>query len=408
MNVKDTPEVNDINNCDDNNSQPSFVNRRRFLELTAYSMGGLGLLYSSKGALAANPVTVLNQENAFKRDTANKSSSVVTDSVFNTQNCIKPTIPTRIISSSNTSTSEVRNQLGLQRMRCAGFDVQNPEVIQRQYLRFGGTDQQRASDLQNLATGAIKVPKVLMAARGGYGAMRLLELVDWQSLGRIMQQRQSILVGFSDVTALQCALLAKGKMSSLAGPMLYSEFGKQQPDVVSCQGFVEAITNPRLKLELSQKTSATVNQPIIGTLWGGNLSVVSALAGSPYLPNPDGGIVFLEDVGEQPYQVERMLYSLYLSGAFKKQQAIVLGTFTGTGEDSYDARYDMTLVVEQLKRITGLPVYSGLHFGHVARKQSFPLGATCKLTSAGESIVLEFSEYPTVARKLIHAEGLWL
>ena len=112
-----------------------------------------------------------------------------------------------------------------------------------------------------------------------------------------------------------------------------------------------------------------------GTLWGGNLSVVSALAGSPYIPNPEGGIVFLEDVGEQPYQVERMLYSLYLSGAFKRQQAIVLGAFSGTGQDSYDARYDMSLVVKQLKQITHLPVFTGLPFGHVARKQSFPLGA---------------------------------
>lgn len=405
MSKKVIQENHNLEGCDqkglnmttENTAQAKSINRRRFLELTTLGVGGLGLLNHSNNALAqviSQPVV----ENAL---TAKMGSTTVPS------HCKQPSITTRIFSSSNTSTDEIRNELGLQRLKCAGFDIQNPEVTRRQYLRFGGTDLQRASDLQNIATGAIEAPKILMAARGGYGAMRLLELVDWQSLGRIMQERQSILVGFSDVTAVQCALLAKGGMSSLAGPMLYSEFGKQQPDVVSCQGFVEAISNPRLKLKLSQEKISADITPITGTIWGGNLSVVSALAGSKYLPNPEGGIVFLEDVGEQPYQVERMLYSLYLSGAFKKQQAIILGTFTGTGEDSYDSRYDMALVIEQLKKITGLPVYSGLHFGHVARKQSFPLGATCQLTSSGDHLMLEFSEYPTVDRELIYAEGLW-
>lgn len=381
---------------DSSKAQSAPLNRRRFLELTTLGIGGLGLLHHSNSALAATGLVTATEKN---------NNSI--GSIKNLSQCKSPSIPTRIFASSNTGVDDSRNVLGLQRLTCAGFDVQNPEISRRQYLRFGGTDQQRASDLQNMATGAIAVPKLLLAARGGYGAMRILEFVDWKSLGRIMKDQGSILAGFSDVTALQCALLAQGNMSSLAAPMLYTEFGKKEPDIVSCQGFVEALANPNLKINLPHQNKVTLSTPLSGVLWGGNLSVVSALAGSTYLPNPEGGIVFLEEVGEQPYQVERMLYSLYLSGAFKKQQAIVLGAFSGAGEDSYDARYNLAAVIEHLSQVTGLPIYTGFPFGHVARKQSFPLGAMCHLTPTASGITLEFEDYPIIDRELIYPEGLW-
>ena len=332
--------------------------------------------------------------------------------------CITPTIETRLFASSNVGTNNNRNQLALQRMACAGFKIDNPAITDRQYLRFAGTDSQRASDLQNIATGAIEAPKLLLGVRGGYGAMRLLPLIDWQTLGRIMQERGTILAGFSDVTAIQCALLAQGDMSSLAAPMLYSEFGKNNPDQVSCRQFARALTDPKLTIDVtnaaltSEKlptvlaTSAT--QTITGTIWGGNLSVVSALAGSPYLPRIKGGIVFLEDVGEQTYRIERMLYDLYLAGVFKDQQAIVFGAITGTGEDSYDARYDISIVIQNLHELTGLPIYNGMRFGHIAQKQSFPLGATCEISvNTTSGYQLKFLDYPVIEAGAVSVEGLW-
>ncbi|WP_201583080.1 LD-carboxypeptidase [Psychrobacter jeotgali] len=334
--------------------------------------------------------------------------------------CIIPSIETRLFASSNVGSNNNRNQLALERLACAGFKVQNPTITERQYLRFAGTDAQRVSDLQNLATGAIAMPKLLMAVRGGYGAMRLLPAVDWLTLGRIMAERGTILTGFSDVTAIQCALLAQGKMSSLAAPMLYSEFGKANPDKVSCQQFVEALINPNLSIEvqnanLTSKQLPTIlasdsdnTQTLNGTIWGGNLSVVSALAGSKYLPRIDGGIVFLEDVGEQPYRVERMLYDLYLAEVFKNQQAIVFGAISATGEDGYDARYDVATVIRQLHKLTGLPIYNGMSFGHINQKHSFPLGAQCEITpNTIGGYQLTFANYPTIEAHTIHAEGLW-
>ncbi|WP_296405062.1 LD-carboxypeptidase [Psychrobacter sp.] len=379
---------------DSNTAQTILLNRRRFLELTTLGMGALGMLSYSNSVLAAEPLTAIISEASSSAENLSKSKV--------------PTIPTRIFSSSNTGDDDTRNELGLQRLSCAGFDIQNPEITRRQYLRFGGTDQQRVSDLQNIATGAIVAPKLLLAARGGYGAIRLLESIDWQSLGRVMKEQGTILAGFSDITAIQCALLAQGYMSSLAAPMLYTEFGKPQPDIVSCQGFVKAITNPHLIIDLPQQNNNLESSTALnGILWGGNLSMVSALAGSVYMPAPKGGIVFLEEVGEQPYQIERMLYSLYLSGAFKNQQAIVLGAFSGVAKDSYDDRYNFDSVIKQLSELTRLPIYTGLPFGHVARKQSFPIGAICHITPTASGITLQFEGYPTINSKLIYPEGLW-
>ena len=333
-------------------------------------------------------------------------------------NCITPTIETRLFASSNVGANDTRNQLALQRMACSGFKVNNPAVTDRQYLRFAGTDSQRASDLQNIATGAIAAPKLLLGVRGGYGAMRILPLIDWQTLGRIMTERGTILAGFSDVTAIQCALLAQGNMSSLAAPMLYSEFGKTNPDQVSCRQFAKTLTDPNLIIDVASAAitseklptvlATNATQTITGTIWGGNLSVVSALAGSPYLPRIKGGIVFLEDVGEQTYRIERMLYDLYLAGVFKDQQAIVFGAITGTGEDSYDARYDISIVIQNLHELTGLPIYNGMRFGHIAQKQSFPLGATCEISADNSGgYRLRFADYPVIDAGAVNVEGLW-
>ncbi len=401
-------------------------NRRQFLcQLGRLGMSaGAGLLATQGMAQNVVAQSLMVQTNAknnndqLTKDDLPTTTTTNNPLILSNFQCALPTIETRLFASSNVGSNESRNQLGIERLTCAGFKVHNPEIVNRQYLRFAGTDTQRASDLQNLATGAIAMPKLLMGVRGGYGAMRLLPLIDWQTLGRIMADRGTILTGFSDVTAIQCALLAKGQMSSLAAPMLYSEFGKTTPDEVSCRQFVEALSNPKLTIDiqnpdLTSKQLPTIlasneTQTLTGTIWGGNLSVVAALAGSDYLPRIDGGIVFLEDVGEQTYRIERMLYDLYLAGVFKNQQAIVFGSLSGTGEDSYDARYDVSVVIRQLHELTGLPIYNGMSFGHISKKHSFPLGATCQIapnTSGGYQ--LRFSDYPVIEAHKMNVKGLW-
>ncbi len=395
------------------------LNRRQFLRQVGISAGtGLLAAQSISQVLAANTMDKNSSTSLTKDDLPLVQDGASSQTSRPQISCMTPTIETQLFASSNVGGSDERNQLALDRVACAGFKVSNPTITSRQYLRFAGTDSQRASDLQNIATGAIAAPKLLLGVRGGYGAMRLLPMIDWSTLGRIMKERGTILAGFSDVTAIQCALLAKGGMSSLAAPMLYSEFGKINPDQVTCQQFANALSNPNLTISIEDASLTSQQLPSIlttgapkavrGTIWGGNLSVVSALAGSEYLPRIEGGIVFLEDVGEQAYRIERMLYDLYLAGIFKGQQAIVFGALSGSGEDSYDKRYDVATVVRQLHKLTGLPVYSGMRFGHIGKKHSFPLGATCQIspnTSGGYQ--LAFTDYPTIKADAIHVEGLW-
>jgi muramoyltetrapeptide carboxypeptidase len=405
------------------------LNRRQFLRRVGVSAGA-GLL-ATQGIAQSLAATAIDNDKSTQLTKDDLPTSLVADSPLSQKSsqtlspqasCIVPSIETRLFASSNGGGNDTRNESALERLACAGFKVANPTIVSRQYLRFAGTDSQRASDLQNIATGAIAAPKLLLGVRGGYGAMRLLPMIDWQTLGRIMQERGTILAGFSDVTAIQCALLAKGRMSSLAAPMLYSEFGKSTPDQVSCRQFVEALSNPNLTIDvqnaaltsqqlptiLASNDSYSLSQTLTGMIWGGNLSVVSALAGSDYLPRIDGGIVFLEDVGEQPYRIERMLYDLYLAGVFKGQQAIVFGALSGAGEDSYDARYDVATVIRQLHKLTGLPIYNGMSFGHISKKQSFPLGARCQINpNADGGYKLTFADYPTIETASINVEGLW-
>ena len=395
------------------------LNRRQFLRQVGISAGtGLLATQSISQVLAANTMDKNSSTSLTKDDLPLVQDGASSQTSRPQISCMTPTIETQLFASSNVGGSDERNQLALDRVACAGFKVSNPTITSRQYLRFAGTDSQRASDLQNIATGAIAAPKLLLGVRGGYGAMRLLPMIDWSTLGRIMKERGTILAGFSDVTAIQCALLAKGGMSSLAAPMLYSEFGKINPDQVTCQQFANALSNPNLTISIKDASLTSQQLPsmlttgapktVRGTIWGGNLSVVSALAGSEYLPRIEGGIVFLEDVGEQAYRIERMLYDLYLAGMFKGQQAIVFGALSGSGEDSYDKRYDVATVVRQLHQLTGLPVYSGMRFGHIGKKHSFPLGARCQIspnTSGGYQ--LAFTDYPTIKADAIHVEGLW-
>ncbi|WP_289004109.1 LD-carboxypeptidase, partial [uncultured Kingella sp.] len=303
----------------------------------------------------------------------------------------------RIFASSGFCEDPARIQLGLDRLAQAGFSITNHAAAYRRFQRFAGSDFERIADFQDVAIGRAATPKVFMGTRGGYGAARLLPHIDWGNLGARMREQQTLLFGFSDVTAIQLALLAQSGMPSFAGPMLYSEFAKPQPNFYTMDSFIRTTTSASTTVAVSAYQTSRVKDAD-GILWGGNLSVLASLAGSPYMPKIQGGILFIEDVAEQPYRIERMLQTLHLAGILKSQQAIVLGDFRmGNIRDVYDSSYDLTNVSQVIARATGVPVYTGFPFGHVANKTTFPLGARAQLraNSAG-GYQITFSDYPTL------------
>jgi muramoyltetrapeptide carboxypeptidase len=135
---------------------------------------------------------------------------------------------------------------------------------------------------------------------------------------------------------------------------------------------------------------------VAGTLWGGNLAMVNHLIGTPYWPQIDGGILFLEDIAEHPYRIERMLLQLHFAGVLERQKAIVLGDFSGYRLSPNDNGFDFDSMLAFIRETIGVPVLTGLPFGHVKERCTLPFGAQAHLVSDGAGFELTVSGYPTL------------
>ncbi|MEX3630090.1 MAG: muramoyltetrapeptide carboxypeptidase, partial [Burkholderia sp.] len=266
----------------------------------------------------------------------------------------------------------------LERFGAQGHQVQNVEATERRHLRFAGSDAERAADLNRLADRSQPLPDIGLAVRGGYGAARILPHLDYRRLERLHDQPIA-LCGHSDFTAIQLALLARSGVKSFGGPMLSADFGAETPSEFTMAQFWSTLSQPSTTIlsEVPQQQSVKVS----GTLWGGNLAILASLAGTPYMPRIEGGILFIEDVNEQPFRIERMIYTLHFAGLLASQQAIVFGQFTGARAFDYDNGYDMQAVIEQVREVVGIPVITGLQFGHVPDMVSLPVGGQAQLVA---------------------------
>lgn len=282
--------------------------------------------------------------------------------------------------------------LAVERLSDGGHRLENLECTQRRYLRFAGTDGERAADLNRLADTSQPLPDIALAIRGGYGATRILHGLDYAGLARRLRDAPIALVGHSDFTAIQMALYAKAGIKSFGGPMLSADFGAQELDGFAMRQFWSTLNRPVSTLTVAAPQAQSTD--VSGTLWGGNLAMLSSLAGTPYMPQIEGGILFIEDVNEQPFRIERALYQLQLSGVLARQQELVLGRFTGGRPADYDNGYDLQAVIDHLRDVTGLPVVTGLPFGHVPEIATLPFGGQARLVAQPDGFTLTMSDYP--------------
>jgi len=252
--------------------------------------------------------------------------------------------------------------------------------------RFAGPDTLRAADLQAFATD--RTIDVVLSARGGYGMVRLLDRLDF----RAIRARKPIMVGYSDFTAFHLAYLAHGGIS-FAGPGA-TDFAAAEPDPFTLEQFF-AVIGQRAH-QLSFEAEGAPLAPIAGRLWGGNLAIVSSLVGTRWMPPIRGGILFLEDVNESAYRIERLLYQLFHAGILKRQKAILLGSFDPVPAMSNDNGYGLASVIDHLRSLLDVPILSGLPFGHVVRKTTLPVGARATLAMRRGVAHLGFSGYPNL------------
>lgn len=280
---------------------------------------------------------------------------------------------------------------GVQRLQAAGCRVDGLEVLERSELRYAGSDAERAADLNALAT-MDELPDIALAIRGGYGATRLLAQLHYDALRERLGGRHIVLVGHSDFTALQLALHARSGLTTFSGPMLGADFGAETLSDFTWQHFWDTVRAPSAQVEWTVAPDAELD--IAGPLWGGNLAVLCSLIGTPYFPAIDGGILFVEDIGEPPFRIERMLYQLHLSGVLGRQRGLLLGNFSQCRPASYDNGYDLADSFAQIRRASGIPVLGGLPLGHEPDKCTLPFGAPARLQVAGGKAQLSFSGYP--------------
>jgi muramoyltetrapeptide carboxypeptidase len=262
--------------------------------------------------------------------------------------------------------------------------VIDPTAMSREQ-RFSASDDERLAAIARMASA--NDVDVAVAVRGGYGWSRLLGRLDY---GALAAQPKHWL-GHSDFTAFQLAALARAGVVTFAGPMAAYDFGAEQPSAFTFEQCFGVLDNAAWEIECPlDGPSPVVAQ---GTLWGGNLSLVAHLVGTPYLPDIVGGVLFLEDVGEHPYRIERLLYQLLHAGVLERQRAVLLGAFTDYQLTGNDEGYDLAAAVAHLRGRAQVPVYTGLPFGHVRDKITLPVGGRCMLEARDGMARLTLSHY---------------
>lgn len=280
---------------------------------------------------------------------------------------------------------------GVARLHQAGCAVEGEEVLARTEQRYAGSDGQRVADINGLAT-LDALPDIALSIRGGYGATRLLEHLHYDALRERLSGQPMVLVGHSDFTALQMALYARSGLVSFGGPMLGPDFGAKELSPLTWRHFWRTISAPHGNA--SWDCGETAELSVEGPLWGGNLAMLCSLLQTPYFPHIEGGILFVEDVGEPPFRIERLLYQLHLSGVLGRQRALILADFTQCRPATYDNGYDLADGFAQIRRIAGIPVLSGMPFGHEPDKFTLPFGVPARLRVVGRRASLDFNAYP--------------
>jgi len=271
-----------------------------------------------------------------------------------------------------------------------------PKLAPNAKKRLGflaGTDEERADDLKSMF--ADRAVKAIFCIRGGYGSGRLLRLLDYHCIKR----HPKILIGFSDITALHCALWTRARLVSFHGPTLNTSLTSDHPSALMLQSLLRTVMEPSAAGSIcagyTQDTISILKGGIArGQLIGGNLSVFCTTLGTPFQPRFKDTLLFFEDVDEQPYSFDRMLTQLLNAGLLQQ----VAGVAVGINKNSKDPdaaktkEYRQTLddVLKDRLKPLGVPVVTGLPFGHVRWNATLPFGIQARLDGdKGDLVITE-------------------
>ena len=282
---------------------------------------------------------------------------------------------------------------GVRRLESLGHEVEVDVDALTSHLRFAGDDTTRLAAIHRAAASGADVALI---SRGGYGLTRILGGIRYKPLAKAIEQGTQF-VGISDFTALQLAVLAKTGSTTWAGPALCEGFGvggnsdSDVPDDIMEDCFNDMLTGQGEGTGWRQNRDAAPESTVRvrnATIWGGNLSMLTSLLGTEYFPEIKGGILFLEDVGEHPYRIERLLTQLLHAGVLSRQKAILMGQFTEYKLSSHDRGFKLQTVLHWLRTQTKTPILTNLPYGHIATKVMLPVGAKADLVVDGRDALL--------------------
>ena len=288
---------------------------------------------------------------------------------------LKPGDTVALINPSGAIYEREPYNIAIESLQALGFKVREAPNLRARYGHLAGTDRQRADDVNAMfADGSVHG---LLAMTGGSGGNRMLPLVDYESIRRYPK----FLGGFSDLTALINAVHAKTGLVTFHAPLGISEWNAFSVDqfkrtVMNAEAML--LSNPKADDDaLVSKAGriATIRPGTArGPLLGGNLAMLTSMAGSPYWPRFKGAILVLEDINEFIYRVDRMLSTLKIAGVLDQLAGVVLGAFTNCEPGEGFGTLTLDEVFDDYFKGLGIPVYRGAQFGHIKKKFTLPIG----------------------------------
>ncbi len=274
--------------------------------------------------------------------------------------------------------------LGVEYLTNLGFEVVVGESCKSEYGYLAGKDEVRANDINTMF--ADKSIKGIFCARGGYGVHRILDKIDFN----MIKENPKYFSGYSDITGLHISINQKCGFVTYHSPMITTELHKKQ-DSMTVEAFESAVFDGVVSKEITnitvdKKIETLVDGEAVGTLVGGNLCLVATLMGTNYEIDTKGKILFLEDVEEPPYSIDRMLMQLKLAGKFKDCAGVILGGYTDCEADKNKTSLTLIEVFRDVLGDIKKPVVYGLECGHCMPTQTLPLGAKVKLDATNGKI----------------------
>lgn len=265
---------------------------------------------------------------------------------------------------------------GISLIKSLGFKVKEGKHIYKRKGYLAGDDKDRAEDLMDMFKDS--TVKMILCIRGGYGAMRILPYIDFD----IIRENKKIFMGFSDITVLLNTICQRCNFPTFHGPMVTSDL--KEP--YTYNSFIESITNTMKKPYILEnpphiKTISLVNGKAKGRLVGGNLCLICSTLGTPYEIDFKDNILFIEEIGEAPYKIDRMLTQLLLSGKLQKCRGIILGGFTNCELKDYSKSLKLEEVLKSNLCKLNIPILSNFSSGHYYPKLTLPIGIEVSLDS---------------------------